>query len=125
MCMKCQIKNALKGALANVAGLKITEEVIGKATESQLKELLAADEAEKAIKKQLQAEYKAEIAPIREKYLKRTEELLKPVFERHDKACTEIQNTLGIKEDDYVSIDLGTGEVTKEVFKEKETSDLH
>lgn len=125
MCMKCQIKNALKGALANVAGLKITEEVIGKATESQLKELLAADEAEKAIKKQLQAEYKAEIAPIREKYLKRTEELLKPVFERHDKACTEIQNTLGIKEDDHVSIDLGTGEVTKEVFKEKETSDLH
>ncbi|PHA22028.1 hypothetical protein [Bacillus wiedmannii] len=125
MCMKCEIKNALKGALANVAGLKITEEVIGKATESQLKELLAADEAEKAIKKQLQAEYKAEIAPIREKYLKRTEELLKPVFERHDKACTEVQNTLGIKEDDHVSIDLGTGEVTKEVFKEKETSDLH
>ncbi|AAP08830.1 MULTISPECIES: hypothetical protein [Bacillus] len=125
MCMKCEIKNVLKGALANVAGLKITEEVIGKATESQLKELLAADEAEKAIKKQLQAEYKAEIAPIREKYLKRTEELLKPVFERHDKACTEIQNALGIKEDDHVSIDLGTGEVTKEVFKEKETSDLH
>lgn len=40
-------------------------------------------------------------------------------------ACTEIQNALGIKEDDDVSIDLGTGEVTKEVIKEKETSDLH
>ena len=50
MCMKCEIKNALKGALANAAGLKITEEVIGKATEAQLKELQAADEAEKAIK---------------------------------------------------------------------------
>ncbi|MDA2626310.1 hypothetical protein PDQ36_24015 [Bacillus cereus] len=125
MCMKCEIKNALKGALANVAGLKITEEVIGKATEAQLKELQTAGEAEKVIKKQLQAEYKAEIAPIREKYLKRTEELLKPVFERHDKACTEIQNALGIKEDDHVSIDIGTGEVTKEVIKEKETSDLH
>ncbi|HHT7152306.1 hypothetical protein BK718_17065 [Bacillus thuringiensis serovar andalousiensis] len=125
MCMKCEIKNAIKGALANVAGLKITEEVIGKATEAQLKELQTAGEAEKAIKKQLQAEYKAEIAPIREKYLKRTEELLKPVFERHDKACTEIQNALGIKEDDHVSIDIGTGEVTKEVIKEKETSDLH
>lgn len=48
--MKCEIKNALKGALANAAGLKITEEVIGKATEAQLKELQAADEAEKAIK---------------------------------------------------------------------------
>lgn len=34
-------------------------------------------------------------------------------------ACTEIQNALGIKEDDDVSIDLGTGEVTKEVIKEK------
>ncbi len=94
MCMKCEIKNALKGALANAAGLKITEEVIGKATEAQLKELQAADEAEKAIKKQLQAEYKAEIAPIREKYLKRTEELLKPVFERHDEVCVEIQKRL-------------------------------
>ena len=31
----------------------------------------------------------------------------------------EIQNTLGIKEDDDVSINLGTGEVTKEVIKEK------
>ncbi|WP_144488848.1 hypothetical protein [Bacillus thuringiensis] len=125
MCMKCEIKNVLKGALANVAGLKITEEVIGKATESQLKELLAADEAEKAIKKQLQAEYKAEIAPIREKYVKRTEELLKPVFECHDAVCMEIQNTLGIKEDDDVSINLETGEVTKEVIKEKESSNLH
>ncbi|BCC76703.1 TPA: hypothetical protein QCY18_004172 [Bacillus cereus] len=125
MCMKCEIKNALKGALASAAGLKITEEVIGKATEAQLKELQAADAAEKAIKEQLQAEYKAEIAPIREKYVKRTEELLKPVFERHDAACMEIQNTLGIKEDDDVSINLGTGEVTKEVIKEKESSNLH
>ncbi|BCC18321.1 hypothetical protein ACQVQT_00475 [Bacillus paranthracis] len=125
MCMKCEIKNALKGALANAAGLKITEEVIGKATEAQLKELQAADEAEKAIKKQLQAEYKAEIAPIREKYLKRTEELLKPVFERHDEVCVEIQKDLGVTDDDEVSIDLGTGEVTKEVIKEKETSNLH
>ncbi|MCU5163907.1 hypothetical protein OCD92_17085 [Bacillus paranthracis] len=123
--MKCEIKNALKGALANAAGLKITEEVIGKATEAQLKELQAADEAEKAIKKQLQAEYKAEIAPIREKYLKRTEELLKPVFERHDEVCVEIQKDLGVTDDDEVSIDLGTGEVTKEVIKEKETSNLH
>ncbi|AYF09499.1 hypothetical protein FO499_00835 [Bacillus anthracis] len=123
--MKCEIKNALKGALASAAGLKITEEVIGKATEAQLKELQAADAAEKAIKEQLQAEYKAEIAPIREKYVKRTEELLKPVFERHDAACMEIQNTLGIKEDDDVSINLGTGEVTKEVIKEKESSNLH
>ncbi|WP_170962518.1 hypothetical protein [Bacillus cereus] len=125
MCMKCEIKNALKGALASAAGLKITEEVIGKATEAQLKELQAADAAEKAIKEQLQTEYKAEIAPIREKYVKRTEELLKPVFERHDAACMEIQNTLGIKEDDDVSINLGTGEVTKEVIKEKESSNLH
>lgn len=125
MCMKCEIKNALKGALASAAGLKITEEVIGKATEAQLKELQVADAAEKAIKEQLQAEYKAEIAPIREKYVKRTEELLKPVFERHDAACMEIQNTLGIKEDDDVSINLGTGEVTKEVIKEKESSNLH
>ncbi|TKH71175.1 hypothetical protein FC688_28500 [Bacillus cereus] len=123
--MKCEIKNALKGALASAAGLKITEEVIGKATEAQLKELQAADAAEKAIKEQLQTEYKAEIAPIREKYVKRTEELLKPVFERHDAACMEIQNTLGIKEDDDVSINLGTGEVTKEVIKEKESSNLH
>ena len=123
--MKCEIKNALKGALANAAGLKITEEVIGKATEAQLKELQAADEAEKAIKKQLQAEYKAEIAPIREKYLKRTEELLKPVFERHDEVCVEIQKDLGVTDDDEVSIDLGTGEVRKEVIKEKETSNLH
>ena len=123
--MKCEIKNALKGALANAAGLKITEEVIGKETEAQLKELQAADEAEKAIKKQLQAEYKAEIAPIREKYLKRTEELLKPVFERHDEVCVEIQKDLGVTDDDEVSIDLGTGEVTKEVIKEKETSNLH
>ena len=37
MCMKCEIKNALKGALASAAGFKITEEVIGKATEAQLK----------------------------------------------------------------------------------------
>ena len=50
MCMKCEIKNALKGALASAAGLKITEEAIGKATEAQLKELQVADEAEKAIK---------------------------------------------------------------------------
>ena len=50
MCMKCEIKNALKGALASLAGLKITEEAIGKATEAQLKELQVADEAEKAIK---------------------------------------------------------------------------
>ncbi|HDX9630867.1 TPA: hypothetical protein ROY30_004603 [Bacillus cereus] len=119
MCMKCEIKNALKGALANAAGLKITEEVIGKATEDQLKELQVTDEAEKAIKKQLQAEYKAEIAPIREKYIKQTEELLKPIFDRHDAACIEIQNALGIKEEDDVSIDLKTGEVTKEVIRKK------
>ncbi|AKR35345.1 hypothetical protein P4K49_16355 [Bacillus cereus] len=125
MCMKCEIKNALKGALANAVGLKITEEVIGKATEAQLKELQAADAAEKAIKEQLQAEYKAEIAPIREKYIKRTEELLKPIFDRHDAACIEIQNALGIKEDDDVSIDLKTGEVTKEVIREKQSSSLH
>ncbi|MGI8277326.1 hypothetical protein [Bacillus mycoides] len=125
MCMKCEIKNALKGALANVAGLKITEEVIGKATEAQLKELQAADEAEKAIKKQLQAEYKAEIASIREKYAKRTEELLKPVFKRHDAVCVEIQKDLGITDDDDVSIDIRTGEITKEVIKKKESSNLH
>ncbi|HDR7493595.1 hypothetical protein ACTFRD_11430 [Bacillus cereus group sp. MYBK249-1] len=125
MCMKCEIKNVLKGALANAAGLKITEEVVGKATEAQLKELQAADAAEKAIKEQLQAEYKAEIAPIREKYIKRTEELLKPIFDRHDAACIEIQNALGIKEEDDVSIDLKTGEVTKEVIREKQSSTLH
>ncbi|MFC9417539.1 hypothetical protein ACIG6B_28730 [Bacillus mobilis] len=125
MCMKCEIKNALKGALANAAGLKITEEVIGKATEDQLKELQVTDEAEKAIKKQLQAEYKAEIAPIREKYIKQTEELLKPIFDRHDAACIEIQNALGIKEEDDVSIDLKTGEVTKEVIREKQSSTPH
>lgn len=125
MCIKCEIKNTLKVALANVAGLKITEEIIGKATESQLKELQVADEAEKAIKKQLQAEYKAEIAPIREKYVKRTEELLKPIFKRHDEVCVEIQKDLGVTDDDDVSIDLGTGEVTKEVIKKKEPSDLH
>ncbi|MCY8957791.1 hypothetical protein MOE39_29120 [Bacillus cereus] len=125
MCMKCEIKNALKGALANAVGLKITEEVIGKATEAQLKELQAADAAEKAIKEQLQAEYKAEIAPIREKYIKRTEELLKPIFDRHDASCIEIQNDLGIKEEDDVSIDLKTGEVTKEVIREKQSSSLH
>ncbi|WP_399576638.1 hypothetical protein [Streptomyces sp. NPDC053079] len=123
--MKCEIKNALKGALANAAGLKITEEVIGKATEDQLKELQVTDEAEKAIKKQLQAEYKAEIAPIREKYIKQTEELLKPIFDRHDAACIEIQNALGIKEEDDVSIDLKTGEVTKEVIREKQSSTPH
>lgn len=50
MCMKCEIKNALKGALASLCRFKITEEAIGKATEAQLKELQAADEAEKAIK---------------------------------------------------------------------------
>lgn len=125
MCMKCDLKNALKGAVADAAGLKITEEVIGKATEAQLKELQAVDEAEKAIKEQLQAEYKAEIEPIREKYIKRTEELLKPIFERHDATCIEIQNALGIKEDDNASIDLGTGEVTKEVVEKKESSNLH
>ena len=125
MCMKCEIKNALKGALANAVGLKITEDVIGKATEAQLKELQAADAAEKAIKEQLQAEYKAEIAPIREKYIKRTEELLKPIFDRHDAACIEIQNAIGIKEEDDVSIDLKTGEVTKEVIREKQSSSLH
>ncbi|MEC0035906.1 hypothetical protein P4L29_15760 [Bacillus cereus] len=125
MCMKCEIKNVLKGALANAAGLKITEEVVGKATEAQLKELQAADAAEKAIKEQLQAEYKAEIAPIREKYIKRTEELLKSIFDRHDAACIEIQNALGIKEEDDVSIDLKTGEVTKEVIREKQSSTLH
>lgn len=119
MCMKCDLKNALKGALANVAGLKITEEVIGKASEAQLKEMQAVDEAEKSIKKQLQAEYKAEIAPIREKYIKRTEELLRPIFKRHDEVCVEIQKDLGVTEDDDVSIDLRTGEVTKEVIKEK------
>lgn len=125
MCMKCEIQNALKGALANAAGLKITEEVIGKATEAQLKELQAADAEEKAIKEQLQVEYKAEIAPIREKYIKRTEELLKPIFDRHDAACIEIQNALGIKERDNVSIDLKTGEVTKEVIREKQSSNRH
>ena len=50
MCMKCEIKNALKGALASLCRFKITEEAIGKATEAQLKELQVADEAEKAIK---------------------------------------------------------------------------
>lgn len=125
MCMKCEIKNALKGALANVAGLKITEEVIGKASEAQLKEMQAIDEAEKSIKKQLQAEYKAEIAPIREKYIKRTEKLLRPIFKRHDEVCVEIQKDLGITDDDDVSIDIRTGEITKEIIKKKESSNLH
>ncbi|MCU4797687.1 hypothetical protein OB971_21830 [Bacillus cereus] len=125
MCMKCEIKNAVKGTLANVAGLKITEEVIGKASEAQLKEMQAVDKAEKSIKKQLQAEYKAEIAPIREKYIKRTEELLRPIFKRHNEICVEIQQDLGVTEGDDVSIDLSTGEITKEIIKKKESSNLH
>ena len=50
MCMKCEIKNALKGALASAAGLKITEEAIGKATEAQLKELQVRMKRRKLLK---------------------------------------------------------------------------
>ncbi|MEH7457555.1 hypothetical protein V7183_10060 [Bacillus sp. JJ1127] len=125
MCMKCEIKKALKGALADVAGLEVTEKVIGKATNEQLQELQAVVDAEKAIKKQLDAEYKAEIAPIREKYKTRLKELGDPVIDRYNEVCMEIQKDLGISDEDDVSIDMRTGEVTKEVIKKKESSNLH
>lgn len=123
--MKCEIKKALKEAMAMAAGLEVTEEVVGKATEEQLKELQAVADAEKAIKKQMEAEYKAEIAPIREKYKQKSKELLTPVFDRHDAVCMEIQKNLGVSDEDDVSIDMRTGEVTKEVIKKKESSNLH
>ncbi|MDZ5608612.1 hypothetical protein U2I54_16295 [Bacillus pseudomycoides] len=121
MCIKCEIKKALADAM----GIEVKEEVIGKATEAQLKKLQAANEDEKAIKKQIEAEFKAEVAPIRDKYKQRSKELLTPIFERHDAVCGEIHKTLGVTEEDDLAIDMETGEVTKKVIKKKESSNLH
>ncbi|PGL92379.1 hypothetical protein CN943_21745 [Bacillus thuringiensis] len=96
MCIKCLVKELA----ATVAGVEVTEEVVAK-------------------------ELKAELEPIKEKYKKKLENATKGLEEWQDAVWADIHSELGVNGKDDLTLDAETGEITKQVIKKKESSNLH
>lgn len=121
MCIKCFFKELA----AEAAGVEVKEEVVGKATEEQVRELRSIRKETEAIKEAVAKELKAELEPIKEKYKKKLESVTKGLEERHDAVWAAIQSELGVNGEGDLTLDAETGEITKEVIKKKESSNLH
>ncbi|HDX9648205.1 TPA: hypothetical protein ROY02_004560 [Bacillus cereus] len=121
MCIKCLVKELA----ATVAGVEVTEEVVGKATEEQVRELRRIRKETEAIKEVVAKELKAEFEPIKEKYKKKLENATKGLEEWHDTVWADIHSELGVNGKDDLTLDAETGEITKQVIKKKESSNLH
>ncbi|PEL75381.1 hypothetical protein CN603_12895 [Bacillus toyonensis] len=121
MCIKCYLKELA----AATVGVEVKEEVIGKATEEQVKELRSIRNETEAIKEVVAKELKAELEPIKEKYKKKLESVTKGLEERHDAVWTAIHSELGVNGEDGLTLNVGTGEITKQVIKKKESGNLH
>ncbi|WP_242314030.1 hypothetical protein [Bacillus cereus group sp. BfR-BA-01355] len=118
MCIKCFLKEL-------AAGVEVKEEVVGKATEEQVRELSSIRKETEAIKETVAKELKAELKPIEEKYKKKLESVTKGLEERHDAVWAAIHTELGVNGEVDLTLDAKTGEVTKQVIKKKESSNLH
>lgn len=121
MCMKC----FLKELAAEVAGVEVKEEVVGKAKEEQVRELRKIRKETEAIKEAIAKELTAEIEMIKDKYEKKLENATKGLKEWHEAVWTDIQSELGVSGDGDLTLDAETGEITKEIIKKKESSNLH
>ncbi|KMQ17880.1 hypothetical protein ACU80C_11855 [Bacillus mycoides] len=121
MCIKC----FLKDLAAATVGVEVKEEVVGKATEEQVRELRRIRKETEAIKEVVAKELKAELEPIKEKYKKKLENATKGLEEWHDAVWTDINSELGTTDEDDLTLDAETGEITKQVIKKKESSNLH
>ncbi|MCU4786103.1 hypothetical protein OCF11_16835 [Bacillus cereus] len=121
MCIKC----FLKELAAEVAGVEVKEEVVGKAMEEQVRELRRIRKETEEIKEAVAKELKAELKPIKEKYKKKLDSVTKGLEERHDAVWTDIHSELGVSGEGDLTLDAETGEITKEIIKKKESSNLH
>ncbi|MCU5138296.1 hypothetical protein OCA06_00510 [Bacillus cereus] len=121
MCIKCLVKELA----ATVVGVEVTEEVVGKATEEQVRELRRIRKETEAIKEVVAKELKAELEPIKEKYKKKLENATKGLEEWHDAVWADIHSELGVNGKGDLTLDAETGEITKQVIKKKESSNLH
>ncbi|MFE9078715.1 hypothetical protein [Bacillus mobilis] len=121
MCIKC----FLKELAADVAGVELKEEVVGKATEEQVRELRSIRKETEAIKEAVAKELKAEIELIKEKYEKKLENATKGLKEWHEAVWTDIHSGLGTINEGDLTLDAETGEITKQVIKKKEPSNHH
>ncbi|MEK4409321.1 hypothetical protein MHB59_12055 [Bacillus sp. FSL L8-0642] len=121
MCIKCLLKDIAAAAI----GVEVKEEVVGKATEEQVRELRSIRKETKAIKEAVAKELKAEIELIKEKYEKKLENATKGLKEWHEAVWTDIHSELGTNNDGDLTLDAETGEITKQVIKKKEASNLH
>ncbi|RLZ15030.1 hypothetical protein, partial [Proteus mirabilis] len=91
MCIKCLLKDIAAAAI----GVEVKEEVVGKATEEQVRELRSIRKETEAIKEAVAKELKAELKPIEEKYKKKLESVSKGLEERHDAVWAAIHSKLG------------------------------
>jgi ElaB/YqjD/DUF883 family membrane-anchored ribosome-binding protein len=121
MCIKCFLKELAAAAI----GVEVKEEVIGKATEEQVRELRRIRKETEAIKEIVAKELKTELEPIKEKYKKKLENAIKGLEEWHDAVWADIHSELGVNGEDDLTLDAETGEITKQVIKKKESSNLH